>query len=363
MQKVSEQIGTDRVSLVKVLDFLPYPFLVSEFREGAQHNIFVNNKFVEEIGYTCKDIPTLSDWFILAYPNRSYRNEIILDWSTKIKEAKEAGEDSVVKQARIQTKNNGLKWYEVKASVHGDINFVAFINIDEEIIKEQSLQRLNENKDRTLSILSHDLRSPLASLHAVLQLINTNQLTKNETQDTLQKLSSQVFNMLEFLDTTLQWSKLNFSELKINPLPIHVDIIINDILDIYRGSYLEKHISVKTDLDTSHSLICDREIMSILFRNIFSNAIKYTPVGGTITITNEMQKNKYVLSVENSGEGISNERIELILSKAYHSERGTMGEKGLGLGLKLCQQLLENIGGNLEIESRRSRSTIFRIVL
>jgi signal transduction histidine kinase len=363
MQKVSEKIGIDKVSLVKALDFLPYPFLMSEFRDGAQHNIFVNKKFTEEIGYTCQEIPTLGEWFTLAYPNKYYRNEIILDWSERIKAAKEAGEDSVIKQARIQTRNNGLRWYEVKASVYDQVNLVAFININDEITKEEDLQRLNENKDRTLSILSHDLRSPLANLYSILQLLNNHQITKEETEHVLQQLTGQVFKMLEFLDTTLQWSKINFSELQLRPQFVEVNAIVDSVLDIYKAAYSEKRIFIKLNIDAHVPLRCDPDVLSILFRNVFSNAVKYTPEGGSVMISNEARDNRYVLSVENSGQGISQEKIEMILSKSYQSERGTSGEKGLGLGLKLCQQLLETIGGSLEIENKNSTGTIFKIVL
>jgi signal transduction histidine kinase len=78
---------------------------------------------------------------------------------------------------------------------------------------------------------------------------------------------------------------------------------------------------------------------------------------------NGITPQQYVLSIENTGSGISEEKIERILSKKYASEPGTYGERGLGLGLKLCQQLLENIEGRLEIESNNSNRTVFRIIL
>lgn len=363
MQKVSEQIGIDKVSLLKVLNFLPYPFLVSEFRNHAQHNIFVNQKFLDEIGYTCKDIPTLNDWFTMAYPDKHYRNEIILDWSNRLQAAQEAGEDSVVKKARIQTKNHGLKWYEVKASVLGQINFVAFVNIDEDIKKEQELERLNQNKDRTLSILSHDLRTPLANIYSVLQLLNNGQLTERETNETFYQLSSQVFRMLEFLDTTLQWSKINFTQIQNRPDHIDIDVLVLRIMEIYKASYMTKGIKVTTDLRGDIPLRCDPDILSILFRNIFSNAVKFTPEGGNIIVRNAIRDDRTVLEVENTGPTITQERIEMILSNNYDSQRGTMGEKGLGLGLKLCQQLLKSVGGKLKIQSISPTSTAFTIVL
>jgi signal transduction histidine kinase len=229
--------------------------------------------------------------------------------------------------------------------------------------REQNLHRLNENKDRVLSILSHDLRSPLGNLHSVLQLVNNGLLSEEEKRHTLEKINGRVFNMLEFLDTTLQWSKINFNDFQIKAQVVEVETISGAILAIYQPAYAEKQIKVVSKINSSLPLRCDPEIFSILFRNIFSNAIKYTPDSGVITIDNAVINDRYVLSMENSGVGISEEKIQKIFSKNYASEPGTHGEKGLGLGLRLCLQLLENISGRLEIERKNSEGTIVRVVL
>src|SRR6187455_1649564 len=150
MKVISTKMGIDNVSLVKVLNFLPYPVLVSEFRNGEQHNIFVNKNFIDEIGYTCDDIPTISAWFINAYPDFEYRNSVISDWNELVILAKANNMDFITKQAQIKTKFQGEKWFEVKASLFGSINIVAFVNVDDEVRRERRLELLNENKDRTL---------------------------------------------------------------------------------------------------------------------------------------------------------------------------------------------------------------------
>lgn len=137
MQKISEYIGIDTLSLIKVLNYLPYPFLLSEYQNGHQFNIYVNKHFVDEIGYPCDEIPTIDEWFKKAYPDPTYREEVIRDWQNKLKNVDPKTDDYIVRQAKIQTKYAGAKWYEVKASIVGPINFVAFINIDQEIVREQ----------------------------------------------------------------------------------------------------------------------------------------------------------------------------------------------------------------------------------
>jgi signal transduction histidine kinase len=361
VDKISNHIGIERESLVKALNFVPYPFLLSEYREGAQYNIFVNRRFIEEIGYTCEDIPTIEHWFSKAYPDEAYRREVTQDWMARMEQAKSTGFDSVIKQARIQTKNQGTKWYEVKASMQGRINFVVFVNIDEEINREQELERTNENKNRILSILSHDLRSPLNSLRVVLGLAANNGLSHDEANEIFKRISQQVFQMTELLDTTLQWSKTNFTSIKPGHQVVDVNSIVAKHLDLYGETIRDKGIHITNDVQNIFGIWSDPEIISIVLRNLISNAIKYTPKGGSIRIADGFTSN-YGLTVENSGHGLSNERINQLASGAYTSEPGINNEKGLGLGLKLCQQLLSLVNGRLEIEGS-STTALFRMVL
>ena len=356
-------MGIDNVSLVKVLNFLPYPVLVSEFRDGEHHNIFVNKNFIDEIGYTCEDIPTISAWFINAYPDLEYRNSVISDWNKLVIEAKAMNIDFITKQAQIKTKFQGEKWFEVKASLFGSINIVAFVNIDDEIRRERKLELLNEHKDRTLSILSHDLRSPLASLHSVLQLLANNALNESEKSVLLAKLTRQVFQMMEFLDTTLQWAKINFSDQKPVHEAVNLRSIVDNILDLYSNSIEEKKQTVQVTIKLENPPFGDPEIFSILLRNLISNAIKFTPVEGNIALTAKQRQNACIVEVENSGLTINSATIEGILNKEYNSERGTLSEKGLGVGLRLCLQLLEGMNGKMEIEAPSANLTKFRIII
>jgi signal transduction histidine kinase len=362
MKKVSANIGIDGLNVEKVLNFLPYAFLLSEFNGHSQRNIFVNKKFVEEIGYSCAEIPTIDEWFQMAYPDPAHRENIVKEWHRRSEKAQYEGKDYVVMQAKVRTKNQGTKWYEVKASVIGPVQFVAFVNIDEEIKKEEELRRLNDNMNRMLSILSHDLRSPLNSLYSVLRLMSMGRLSESEKADMLSTLSKQVFQIIDFLDNILRWTKINFNHIIVADEVLEVSKLITTVMDLYEPLYLEKKIQISLDIDHNIAPRGDSEIFSILVRNIISNAIKFTPPSGEIKIYNSIRDGNFVLSVENSGKGMSQDQISMILDKNYESQSGTIGEKGLGLGLKLCMQLLDVIGGKLEMESPGSEYTTVRII-
>ncbi len=359
----SDQLKVDALALNKVLDFLPYPFLVSESRYGVFHNLYVNRKFLEEIGYSLADIPTIHHWFMKAYPEKQYRNEVVAGWRQRTQHAQEHGDDSVTMSALIQTKRLGQKWYEVKSSVFEKINLVAFINIHDVVLKENELERLNENKNRTLSILSHDLRGPLMNLHALTTLALSSDLTREQFFETVSNVNERTFQVLEFVETTLLWTKSNFDKVNVTLDEIHMSEVVRNILALYAGSIKSKRIQVDVQIVSDDAIISDHEIITIVLRNLLSNAIKFTPDGGSIVVTHQRFPRSVVITVEDTGIGIAPEMIETILVDNYSSRRGTRQEKGLGIGLRLCRELLRKINGQLEISSQIGKGTSVRMVL
>lgn len=354
-------IKLDKINLERVFNFLPYPLLVSQVADGVRLNVFVNRAFEEEIGFPLNEIPTLDKWFETAYPDTTYRSQVACEWKRLENEAYNTGADGVIMQAKVNTKLYGEQWYEVKASVHGEIQFVAFVNIDKEIRKEEEMQRLIENKDRIFSILSHDLRSPLGNLSNVINLTLEGNLTDDERNNLLMKLNQQIFQMQEFLDTTLHWSRSSFEETKVTLAHMNVNRSIASILAVYNDTIVKKQIKVDIQLPIP-AIVTDEGMFNIIVRNLLSNAIKYTPAGGDITIRDYMQNDWLIFEVQNSGIGIKPEKIDAIMLGNYISEKGTGGESGLGLGLKLCSQFIAKLKGKLSIESAARHST-FRIIL
>lgn len=363
MDQLLKKIEFDEESLSQMLDFLPYPFILSNIEGGIRRNLFVNQKFSEEIGYSTDEIGTLESWFQTVYPDRAYRQEVKAEWRRREVAAKNAGRDSIVMNSKIRTKYGEDIWYEVKASIYGPTQFVAFININEEVLRKEELLRLNETQNRVLSILSHDLRTPINSLRSIILLNENGMLSDEEKQDLFKKLGDHVFQLGEFLDTTLQWAKLNFSSIKSDRQLLDIPKITQSILNLYMPSIVHKNIQMHVSLENNRVMYGDPEVVSIVFRNLLSNAIKFTPAGGDVKVYDVYRSGKYFLSVENSGAGISPEKINAIYGKDCLSEKGTMDEKGLGMGLKLCLQLLRNNSYELEIESQDGQRTVFRMVI
>src|SRR6478736_3119602 len=129
MSILLDNFRIDKKTLQRIFDFLPYPLLVAEFRNGTHTNIYANQKFNEEIGYAIAEIPTIDDWFEKAYPDPAYRDQVMKSWGMLYQVAQRKREDSVSMKAIIHTRNRKDRWYEVKSSIFGRVQLVAFIDI------------------------------------------------------------------------------------------------------------------------------------------------------------------------------------------------------------------------------------------
>lgn len=355
------QLVKDKARIETILDFLPYPFVIAEFRFGTYRLIYLNKKFTEEIGYSLEEIPTIEEWFERAYPDAKYRSEVIAAWSKILDDAKRRGEDSALLQVIIHTKINGDKWYEVKASYSGPLQLVAFVCLEEARAKEKELTRLNENKNRTLSILAHDLRVPITNLQSLTNLLLTEKLSQPEFFSQASQLHTKSTQVLEFIDTTLYWTKANFDALQLKREEVQLTEIIHKILSLYEGAYKAKQLQIALHVN-GENVYADSEVLTILLRNLISNAIKFTPDGGTITIQLNREKKSFRISVRDTGVGMNQSVIEKIRNDTYSSTHGTREEKGLGIGLKLCHQLVKKINGEITIESDPGKGTEVNLI-
>jgi len=358
----SNPLNLDVNTVERLLNCLPYPFVVSEARNGTVETVFINQKFINEIGYNLDQITTREDWFLLAYPEHNYRTEITETWKKLYDEAIKIGGGEVSMKAKVLTANQGERWYEIKSSVIDRWGFVAFVDIHESVILREELQRVNRDKNQILSVLAHDIRSPILNIRGISELALNNVITPQEFSDVVKNLHHKTKELLEFIDTTLVWTRTNFDSMQVNITKVDTAEIVDSILKIYEDVIRQKQLIINVALKEAFNY-SDREIIKIVVRNLVSNAIKFTPVNGSISIAFEKSKENFIISIKDTGEGIAPETLTKLLAEIHHSTSGTRGEDGLGLGLKLCRQLLDKINARLEIESEVGKGTLMKVVL
>jgi len=358
---IPEDVGNlnvSRIELHGVADFLPYPFIIAEVIGNVHFNTYLNEKFIEEIGYSLEEIPTIEAWYEHAYPEQDYMNKVISDWDNEQLLSEQKGKIFVKNKSHVTCKNGTKRWYEIKASVINKIHVVAFIDLDKEIKFQEELKNINENKDRMLSILGHDLRSPVANLMSISSMAANTEISNADFISLINLINEQSSQVLELLDNTFNWAKLNFNAICLKETEINFQELLSSILEIYKPSYQSKNITINTDVLNLKKINSDIEIITILLRNLLSNAIKFTPQNGIISITSTSNE----LCICDNGIGIPEEIINQIMNNEISSRTGTNGEKGSGIGLQLVVNLAEKINCKFKIESQEQKGTITKLL-
>ncbi len=233
-------------------------------------------------------------------------------------------------------------------------------------LSERQNQQLKEQndllkyKDQILSIISHDLRSPLASLLGSLNLI-TEDATNFEyllQKGIFSQLTDKVNGSLELLGDLLLWSKCSMGDLTYHGEPVTVNPVIEEVLPLYRTLAKEKNITINFHTKENIQFSGDRNLLATILRNVLSNALKFTNSGGTIAISSTTEPGFIILKIIDTGVGISETKFaQLFNPKLGSSEVGTAGEKGTGFGLSLTRHLVEKMNGSLTITSRVGEGT------
>ncbi len=231
-------------------------------------------------------------------------------------------------------------------------------------VSEQTaeLQVLNNTKDKLFSIISHDLRSPMASLKGTLQLFEYNQFTQKEFQESVQHLQKNVDSVHTMLENVLQWSLSQMTGFKPSIKEFDFNEIINETVEIFREIATKKQIELRCNMEKNLVVLADDNHVRTILRNIIGNAIKFTPKKGLVNISAKTQNSRIEIEICDSGIGIKKEDLATIFSNPK-LKAGTAGEGSTGLGLILCRELIEQNSGEISVMNNNEGGTTFKIVL
>ncbi len=229
-----------------------------------------------------------------------------------------------------------------------------------------NLQELNALKDKLFSVIGHDLRSPLGSIKFSLEMLSAGAIEPgseifNDTLGSLVKSTDEVFSLLENL---LGWAKSQSGNLFIQPENFTVKDMVNSIYLLNKGNINIKEIEFKNNIAEEIKVFADLNTIKTVIRNLVSNAIKFTPDKGTITLSTEKEGDKLIIKVRDSGVGIDEENIPKLFNSSEHlSTYGTNREPGSGLGLVLCHDFVIKNEGKIWVESELGKGTTFLVEL
>lgn len=352
-------------------------FLFTFERIGlALRPIFCTSSIQKVTGYTQTEFLTDSKLFLKAiHPNdfSQIKPKLINLLKSRIQLSGEF-------EFRIINKQGNIVWVRTKINlvrsgtgriqkVFGLVSDVTFRKRAEEELKKstQNLIKLNETKDRFISIISHDLRTPFSSILGFTDLLaNDEELTEDERKQYVRYIQESSRSMLALVNSLLDWTRLQTGRIKFEPQKIDISKIVSESINALSGTAIQKGIEINSLVPSSLHLFVDKSLILQVFNNLISNSIKFTSNGGSINIISEAVSNSRFVKfiVKDSGVGIKEEDLAKLFSvDSKFTSEGTAGEKGSGLGLSLVKEIIEKHGGTISVQSEFGKGTEFIFTL
>jgi two-component system, sensor histidine kinase and response regulator len=228
----------------------------------------------------------------------------------------------------------------------------------------QELRNINATKDKLFSIISHDLRSPLASLKALVELVTTSGLTQDEFVQVTRVLKRNLDSVHEDLDNLLLWAQTQLKGLQANAEPVNVREVAEEKISLFKEVANAKKLTITNDISHDTVVLADRNHVSLVLRNLLANAIKFNEVGGKIMLSSRNLGDVAEISVTDTGIGIAIDDLAKLFNPETHFTRpGTEKEKGAGIGLLITKEFVENNNGSIWVSSELGKGATFTFAL
>ena len=274
--------------------------------------------------------------------------------------------------------DNNLIWTQFKSIPrvleNGDIIWTGTLNditqrkqIEEDIKhKNAELQRLSDDKDILMSILAHDLITPFNSMLGFLDLLSEN--LREYDVHTLENYISIVNNSAKgafnLLNDILLWTRSQSGAIPFEPKIFNLKSSIEEVTEFLKPNANTKNITINIDESDKTVVFADVDMLNTILRNLISNAIKFTDLGGIINVSSERTESDILVTISDNGIGIApNILPRLFDTTKLYSTRGTANEKGTGFGLMLCKKFVEEHGGEIWAESELGKGSKFKFTL
>jgi two-component system sensor histidine kinase/response regulator len=229
--------------------------------------------------------------------------------------------------------------------------------------KEIQIKKLLDDKDKFFSIIAHDLKGPFNGIIGLSELLleKKNHSDDNETNEFIQLIHQSSKNTYSLLENLLTWAQSQTGNLEFSPKKLEIISVTDKTINLLDNIAQNKNITIRSQIEKKQYVVADRDMLETIFRNLVSNAIKFTNTNGEVVLSMTRENNQTVFSVKDNGIGISPEKIaELFTINQKHSTLGTNEETGTGLGLMLCKEFVKKHGGKIWVESQEGKGSDFK---
>lgn len=231
---------------------------------------------------------------------------------------------------------------------------------------EQKLGQLNQVKDKLFSIISHDLRNPLATMQSFLKLLTEHhhRMTEEEKEKLFAQAQQSLDHLNELMYNLLQWSRSQMNLLQYKPEKVHINPLLQQATRLLQLHAHLKNITVHIHAGDDLTGFADKDMIEFIVRNLLSNAIKFSYRNGAVYLRSFLKNDLITIEVKDSGTGMTAAKIKKLLeSHSTITQRGTEKEKGTGLGLLISKEFIEKNEGRLFIQSEPGKGSCFSFTI
>jgi two-component system, sensor histidine kinase and response regulator len=332
------------------------------------------NEYAEKLtGYTSEEYLAAADFLpLLCYPE-----DLFLIKKKHIQSVRE--NRNIQFQARILHRDGTHFWAFITCGKivdsHGEM--LGYKTIAHELQQTKmevqelrkslsAMQELNKAKTRFLSILSHDLRGPLSGIMELSKLLSDHSttLSQSEILEMLRIMNKSAQNTYHLLENLLEWSKIQGGCMAFHPTKLKAGKLVRDILTSYDEWMVDKSVMAILEISDEYSVMADNQMLQTIFRNLISNAIKFSRKGGRVHISSEIQEDGVHYSIKDDGIGMQDVLLQdLFKIDCKTNRKGTEGELSNGIGLHLCKEFVERHQGKIWAESEENKGSTFYFTL
>ncbi len=366
--KIPEEKSFEVESIIENLD--GFVWSAGE-KDGKLKVTYYSDNVLDVTGYTNKEfLENEKLWVNIIHPEDS--EKVI----SKLREFYHDKKDlsKLELEYRLIRKDGVTIWVNNKISVkrdndgrvekvYGLVTDITKKKKSEEELKKYTndLKKLNETKDRFISIISHDLRTPFSSILGFTDMLLTEKDLDDEKKNQyIGFIKESALNMLSLVNSLLDWIRLQTGKMKFEPGRINAKEVLTKVIQMLSGRAMQKGVSIVSQLEHDYFVYADEDLLMIIFNNLISNALKFTPSGGKIEIKGRylIDRKMVEFSVKDTGVGMDEEeKNKLFRIDEKFTTLGTEGERGSGLGLKLVHEIVNRHGGEIRVKSKKGEGT------
>lgn len=294
------------------------------------------------------------------------------------KEEEEKLKEGIIYESLQKRKDNSTFYADINLSIveingrnyyHRIISDITQRKLAAEKLRQskENLQESNLEKDKFFSIIAHDLREPLGSFMNVTKMMDESKssMSEEEIDEFVKLMKESSANLYGLLENLLEWSTMKRGLIAVEPKLINLKECLSKNLEILKESAVRKNLNFSCSIPEELEVFADERMLNGIIRNLGTNAVKFTPKEGNIIVKAEQTENsKVLISISDSGIGIPEKMIDNLFNSSVNTKRtGTEGEPSSGLGLILCKEFTEKLGGELIIDSEVDKGSTFKIIL